>query len=57
MGFWDDIVENDIGFGMHTKTNIKTKNFEKYRAKIKKTRAYIKSQRETFYRNNNLKER
>ena len=55
MGLWDSIGIN--GFDVQSKSKIKTKNFEKYRAEIKKTRAYIKSQREAFYRNNNLKER
>ena len=43
-------------YGKTTATT-KTKNFEKYREEIQKTRVYIKSQREAFYRNNNLKER
>ena len=58
MGLWDSIGGIGInGFDVQSKSKIKTKNFEKYRAEIKKTRAYIKSQREAFYRNNNLKER
>lgn len=38
-------------------TKRKPKNFDKYRSEIAKTKAYIKSKREAFYRNNNLKER
>ncbi len=48
MSSWDSLTSTQ---------SKKTKNFDKYRAEIKKTREYIKSQREAFYRNNNLKER
>ena len=70
MGFWDNM--DDIGrvnsFGsansfskifdyLNEANTAKTKNFDKYRSEIKKIRAYIKSQREAFYKDNNLKER
>lgn len=35
----------------------KPKNFDKYKEEIRATKAYIKSKREAFYKNNNLKER
>lgn len=47
MGFWDSV----------SSSKKKPKNFDKYRSEIAKTKAYIKSKREAFYKNNNLKER
>jgi len=57
MGFWDNINET-ISTGLYNNTSkTKTKNFDRYRAEIKKTREYIKSKREAFYKNSSLKER
>lgn len=55
MGLWGSIGVMQ-GFGV-SEMKTKTKNFDKYKSEIEKTRVYIKSQRKAFYKNNNLKER
>lgn len=61
MGFWDSVTTvgriNKFNDRYGKVIESKTKNFDKYRAEVKKTREYIKSKREAFYKNNNLKER
>jgi len=58
MGIFSSLVPIIIATKNKNNTpTTKPPNFDKYQAKIKKTRENIQSKKETFHKNNNLKEK